>query len=270
MKNSITNNDRAIRREELLAAVPAVFADYPARNVSNKYDFLRTADILNKLVEHDWYPTHAHQSRARTTAGYHIAPHCVRLRQPRSKQVRIGDGFLELVLLNSHNRSTAFRFYMGVYRMVCSNGLVVGSHMQGGRTKHIGNAHERVDGIIDDILGRVPVVSRAVEQWQYTHLTLHQRVLLAQDAYFLRYGEKREGPQPTQLLKTRRDEDQSDDLWTVFNTIQENLVMGGQPYIDANNHRRTTRAVTEVNRLTHLNRALWDKAEEYNALSEAA
>ncbi|WP_261906820.1 DUF945 domain-containing protein, partial [Salmonella enterica] len=66
----------------------------------------------------------------------------------------------------------------------------------------------------------------------------------------------------TQILTPRRYEDRSDDLWTTYQRIQENLLKGGLPGRTAKGKRSHTRAVNGIDGDIRLNRALWVMAEQ--------
>ncbi|TGC80949.1 hypothetical protein C9F04_18260, partial [Salmonella enterica subsp. enterica serovar Wilhelmsburg] len=75
----------------------------------------------------------------------------------------------------------------------------------------------------------------------------------------------REDHQPVteaQILAPRRWQDESGDLWTVYNRIQESLIKGGLAGRSALGKRSHTRAVKGIDGDLKLNRALWVMAEE--------
>ncbi|MGU7208760.1 DUF932 domain-containing protein, partial [Salmonella enterica subsp. enterica serovar Corvallis] len=57
-------------------------------------------------------------------------------------------------------------------------------------------------------------------------------------------------------------QDESGDLWTVYNRIQESLIKGGLGGHSAQGKRSRTRAVQGIDGDLKLNRALWVMAEE--------
>ncbi|ECA2558747.1 DUF932 domain-containing protein, partial [Salmonella enterica subsp. enterica serovar Poona] len=77
-----------------------------------------------------------------------------------------------------------------------------------------------------------------------------------------RFGEEHQPVAATQILTPRRYEDRKDDLWSVFNRIQENLSKGGLPGRTAQGKRIHTRAVNGIDGDVKLNRALWVMAEQ--------
>ena len=66
----------------------------------------------------------------------------------------------EIVIKNSYDGSTEVKAYCGAYRMVCSNGLVIGYAMgQGKGIRHIGdNSEKDVEDIIERIIYQVTEV----------------------------------------------------------------------------------------------------------------
>ena len=70
--------------------------------------------------------------------------------------------------------------------------------------------------------------------------------------------------EPETLLKVRRDEDVSLDLWTTINRVQENLIRGGVS--DWRRDRRgrlgSVRALRGIDSKVGLNKQLWGLAEQ--------
>ena len=84
---------------------------------------------------------------------------------------------------------------------------------------------------------------------------------LAEAALTYRFGEEHHPVTTTQILTPRRYEDRRDDLWSVFNRCQENLLKGGLPGRTAKGKRSHTRAVNGIEGDVKLKRALWVMAE---------
>lgn len=84
---------------------------------------------------------------------------------------------------------------------------------------------------------------------------------LAKAALTYRFGEEHQPVTESQLLAPRRWQDESGDLWTTYQRIQENLIKGGLPGRSAQGKRARTRAVNGINGDVKLNRALWVMAE---------
>lgn len=85
---------------------------------------------------------------------------------------------------------------------------------------------------------------------------------LAKAALTYRFGEEHQPVTETQILSPRRWQDEHNDLWSVFNRLQENLSKGGLSGRSAQGIRSRTRAVNGIDGDIKLNRALWVMAEE--------
>lgn len=77
-----------------------------------------------------------------------------------------------------------------------------------------------------------------------------------------RFGEEHQPVTEAQALSPRRWQDEKNDLWTVFNRLQENLSKGGLVGRSAQGKRSRTRAVNGIDGDLKLNRALWVMAEQ--------
>lgn len=84
---------------------------------------------------------------------------------------------------------------------------------------------------------------------------------LAKAALTYRFGEDHQPVTETQLLAPRRWQDESGDLWTTYQRIQENLIKGGLSGRSAQGKRARTRAISGIDGDLKLNRALWVMAE---------
>jgi hypothetical protein len=65
----------------------------------------------------------------------------------------------------------------------------------------------------------------------------------------------------SQILSPRRWQDESNDLWTTYQRVQENLIKGGLSGRNVKGGRMHTRAVRGIDGDVKLNRALWVMAE---------
>lgn len=85
---------------------------------------------------------------------------------------------------------------------------------------------------------------------------------LAKAALTYRFGQEHQPVTEVQILTPRRYEDRKDDLWSVLNRCQENLLKGGLPGRTVKSKCSHTRAVNGIYGDVKLNRALWVMAEE--------
>ncbi|WP_140431438.1 DUF932 domain-containing protein, partial [Escherichia coli] len=87
------------------------------------------------------------------------------------------------------------------------------------------------------------------------------RQALAPAALTYRYGDELQPVTTADILTPRRREDYGKDLWSAYQTIQENMLKGGISGRSAKGKRIHTRAIHSIDTDIKLNRALWVMAE---------
>jgi len=129
------------------------------------------------------------------------------------------------------------------------------------RVPHKGNVVEKVIEGAYEVLGVFDRVEEKRDAMQSLALPEPARNALANAALKYRFGEDHQPVTVSQLLTPRRRGDYSDDLWTVYQRVQENLMKGGLSGRTAQGKSSRTRAVTGIDGDVKLNRALWVMAE---------
>ena len=256
---------------QLQKLVPSVFATGGSEHVSSRYGFIPTIDVVRGLRDNGFHPVSASQSRTRIEGRDNFVKHVMRFRHESNMELNKVDGMhSEVVLVNSHDGTTSYQLKAGVFRLVCSNGLIVGDETFSRRVKHQGDVVNRVVGAANDIIEIAPIsVEKAVE-WQGIQLKLEHKAEFARAAMSLKWtaDEKDEFPiTPRQALEPRRRADEKDDLWTTFNVLQENIIRGGIRYRTEAGSRMRTRPVNSVGENIRLNTALWTLTERMAELA---
>jgi hypothetical protein len=188
------------------------------------------------------------------------------MRTPRT-ELTLVDAIPEIVLLNSHDGSSAYELRAGLFRPVCTNGLLVSlGEFVSVRIAHRGDVVERVvDGaleICEQLSGLTPIVERMAE----TELEEPVREAFAREALELRHGSAEgSGYRPTQLLNSHRMADIGSDLWRTYNTVQENLLGGGLLRRTPTGRLIRSRRITAIREDVRLNAGLWTLATRYLA-----
>lgn len=257
----------ALSRDEILQRAPSVFAENPMPGVSDRYKFVPTVGILDTLEKAGYSVVAARQSATRTPDGHTYAKHSLRLTKTDYldkgdmpvRARRVGDVVPQVVLTNSHNRTSSFQLEGGLFRLVCSNGLMTAAaDFAGARVLH--NDPAIYDHIIEgtEYIREVTesVALPMIERMQRTELTEAQALEFATAATFLKFGEER-SDHAEALLQARREEDAGRMLWTVLNRIQENVVKGGYMAKDRAGRTVQTRGITSVDKDRDFNVALW-------------
>lgn len=255
---------------QLEELVPSIFTANKHRSRSERYGHLPTIDVLRSLRRSGFVPVQAFQSRVKPTSRLGTAKervpyakHLIRLREKRyiEADLSVNDVIPDIILTNSHDGTSSFKLEAGLYRLVCSNGLVIRSESFGDiRIPHSQHIFDRVKEGVDVMTKHVPEIMRVTKAWDKIKLDRRQQLKLGREALALRFH----GTPPIDVetaLLNRRNEDEAPTLWRTFNTLQENLLMGGQQGRSATGRNTTTRLVTSVNNSLLYNRGLWELAE---------
>ncbi|RNL74837.1 DUF945 domain-containing protein [Citrobacter sp. MH181794] len=250
--------DRPLTHEELMQFVPSIFSEDKHESRSERYTYIPTITLLDNLQREGFRPFFACQTRVRDESKREYTKHMLRLR--REGQIT-GKQVPEIILLNSHDGSSSYQMLPGLFRAVCSNGLVCGESFGEVRVPHKGNVVERVIEGAYEVLGIFDRVEEKRDAMQSLMLPPPAQQALAKAALTYRFGEEHQPVTESQLLAPRRWQDESGDLWTTYQRIQENLIKGGLYGRNAKGGRTHTRAIKGIDGDVKLNRALWVMAE---------
>jgi Domain of unknown function (DUF932) len=244
--------------------VPALAATGPSPKMSGRYQFYSTRDLIQPLLEDRWEITKAYQAKPRKGPVTPHAKHLVRITHP---SLKLGDDRLELIIRNSHDGSSKFDMMAGAWRFICENGIVIGTSFDSVTITHLA-AFEVVQARAQAMIERAPEVAQVFDAWKTRQTSDDERHAFAVAAAFVRWGE--EAPvNPRDLLEVRRHEDSGNDLWTVFNRLQENVMRGGAATLT--NARRHVRGIKAIDETIRVNRGLWRAGEAlYGAASDIA
>ena len=255
------NRTMIINEDMLRRQAPAVFATSAnEERTSDRYTFIPTTSVIETLQEDGWEAWDAKQVRSRKWSDMH-AKHIVRMRRQKvEERTKVGDSFVELLIVNSHNGLQTYNLHAGIFRMVCSNGLIIGDENYGKvKVKHIGYSPDEVIAASQKLVASTHEIYQTRDNWNRQELDLSERRQFFADAAALRWEDPTEDT-IRQVGQARRMEDAGDDLWSVYNVAQENLTRAG--WIDPKT-RRKARKITSISRDVELNSQLWDLAANY-------
>ena len=168
MNHHDTTNFKAIAltTDTLRSRAPSIFAAGPMLGVSRRYTFVPTARIVEGLRELNWVPVEVEEQRIRSESRRGFQKHLLRFR--RAEQMETLDEWnVELVQMNSHDAGCAYQLHAGIYRRVCSNGLVIS---EGGfealRFRHAGLDPEEVVRASLRLMEFMPKVSERIQRFR--------------------------------------------------------------------------------------------------------
>lgn len=242
----------SISLNSLRERVPAIFTKTPSPKVSDRYSFADSEYYLQKFIDADWF---IHSARQVSKSEY--APHQVILRN--NDIATVGDLLPQLIFTNSHNGIKKMTIDTGIYRLVCSNGLVVPTSItQSLSIKHIDLGDSTTDTIVNSFYEKIPIIMNNIDRMRNKILTNDEIDNFTYNALQIRFINA-VGININDVVKPSRIEDYSDDLWTVFNVVQEKLIRGGIQLPS----KRHSRPINNFVNDNDINTKLWQLAEQY-------
>lgn len=210
--------------------------------LSKHYSFVPTMKVVNDLRTMGWEVVDAKQvkSRKKSTNGYQ--KHMVTFEHPNYR-LEDAEEFPQLLLTNSHNGENAFQLSAGIFRLVCSNGLVIKSEDYGSqRLIHKGYSFEAVREMVNEFVEKIDETLTRITAMKQIEITAEQQIEFAKQAALLRFKSKSYNEENIasvvdldNLLEASRPEDDGDGLWEVYNRVQESLVSGNYNYASTGN-----------------------------------
>lgn len=244
---------------------PQLFQNDIHETLTKKYHQIKTYDAIAALEKHEWFVTDVHTVNARNKEKLNYCKHIVRMRNPKQP---ILDNELtpEIVIINSHDGTTAFKMLCGLFRMICSNGLMIGDSLIPELSiRHDSKQVEYIDEFIEENRKNLELVSKKKKALENRVMNEKEKMLFYNKSFEIMWPKFNIEFDPKKLGKSRRIEDNKDDLWHVYNTVQENLIKGGIKYHSTNGKKTrsmTTKELKSPDKLVKVNKELWDLAME--------
>lgn len=264
-----------LSNEQLARVAPSIFATEAHESRGERYAYIPTANVVQGLRNEGFVPMAVGQSRVRDDSKREHTKHLIRFRHQDQVNLVPGQEVPEIVLVNSHDGTSSYQLMGGIYRVVCSNGLIVGNTASEVRVRHSGRniLEDVIEGsyrVIEDIKAVMP----RVEEFKQLVLDPRQQEAFAEAALDLRWDRDEETGNSlapvtaTSLLGVRRWDDRKTDLFTTYNRVQENMIRGGVRGVGSTGRRMSTRAVSSVTENVKVNKALWTLTERMAELAQ--
>lgn len=228
-----------LTKEQIRQIAPLVFADKPTNpELSGKYLFVNTETIIDDLAKLNWFPVKAAQRKGRKNSTI-FSKHMIAFQNPDIKITSKDgdDAFPRILLTNSHDGMQSFKFSVGIFRLVCSNGLVIADEQFNDfRIRHKGYTFNELRDVVLQAVTDLPNKVQVMNDMKNRILTKEEMHKLALDAMLVRAGiepgsEKAKEFQYDEetledILEPKRSADVGNNLWKVFNVVQEKITQG--------------------------------------------
>jgi hypothetical protein len=251
--------------DTMRSTYPSIFATAPAANVSSRYSFVSSEELIHKMGDMGWQLNRIMNPRSRKENTKLFGKHKMIFRNPDAPTMPdprnpSKNMFFEILATNSHDGRSALKFEAGIFTLVCSNGLTIKSTDLGNMyTSHVNINRENLDAMISRFNMFVDHGVRKIEAFAKKELSADQAIAMAEFVAKARFGQDPSKViNPQELLMTRRTDDNGSSVWTYMNVIQENLMRGGV----VNRNNRRTRQIRNMDLSNKINDYVWLAAEQ--------
>ena len=282
-----------LSKDELREIAPSIFSTVPSPEVSKKYSHIPTDKLIDDMELLGWNVIDAKEVAARTKGTRGFQKHLVVFRNDDivinqmpnnivesstsptgyrrtdgtfAKKNPIDTVFPQILLTNSHDGKNAFTFTAGLFRMICENGLVVSTNeFEKVAIRHMGYDFDELQVQINEMVERLPLTVESMNNMIDTKMNQKSILKFAKDMLAVRFPEdelRRITIDMDEFITPVRPEDKGDDLWSVFNVIQEKIIEGDFDYTIGTKHRKA-RQIKNFKQDMDLNSKMFDVALEY-------
>ena len=262
-------NHQALNDKELEYLCPVAFKSTMTQKeitnlgLSKHYSFVPTMNVVNDLRDLGYEVVDAKQVKARKKSTNGYQKHMITFEHPKYK-VEGKEEYPQILLTNSHDGGNAFTLSAGIFRLVCSNGLVIKTEDYGSaRLVHKGYSFEAVQKLVKEFEETVSEVLNKITEMKKVELNREQQMKFAKQAALLRFTTKSYNEDNIDkvidlddLLNVERVEDAGNGLYEVFNRVQESLIQGKFHYLGGNKKFRKARPIKNFKQSIDVNKKL--------------
>ena len=232
------------------------------QTLSDKYNVMTTGNIVNDFKDKGFQITQYQEARIRKEDKRYKQKHFVRMTLNEDSEMLERP---EIVIHNSYDGSSPLKIFIGIYRFVCSNGMIIGDHMNEPLIlRHNNNNWESLlYNFVSQYNEMVNAQTAIISDMKKYYMSYSDEVRFAEKAILLR-EESKDVLDPRELVLVRRKEDNGKNLWMTFNKVQEALIQGLFQKVfnkDGTEYYAKANLLGDVNRIIDINHRLGQMAK---------
>lgn len=216
------------------------------QRIKQKPFYIETLDAVKMLQNEGWLLKGVAEHRGKNRK---ISSHYAQLHHPdfsvKNKQGKT-EALASITLSNSCNGAKPLNMNLGAFRMICSNGAIAFDRAAESSIKHTEINFRELPQFVAKMNNKAMILANEINEMKHKQLSIEDMKKFAFQAARLRF-ENEDDINVEDILRVNRIEDEGNDLWTVFNRIQESL----------------THDVTNFNQDILLNQQLFALADQY-------
>ena len=270
--------------DQIRARAPAVYAHDYAEDLSTKYGNFNSANAIEVMSDYGYGVTQAAQVKGRSEKANIYVLHVMAFAK-RHEINALSEHQPEIIFYNSHDGKSSMKLFAGIYRFVCSNGIIAGEGFDQRMVHYKSNLDSFEDLLtytaakLEGVTDFTRKLQRIIPDEQTVNRFAKQALSTRYD-YFANVNNGRppieslvtnmfDARAVQQALAVTRREDMADDAWTIFNRVQESVLRGGFHVLGPRKRHtrryigyKEAKAITSVKENVTINRKLWDIAQE--------
>ncbi len=258
-----------LTKDEIREIAPSVFTkEADKRSTTKHYVHIPTENVIDDMSTLGWNVVDAKQVQARKNAGYqkHML---VFGNDDLVVEGKDGDTVMPRILMtNSHDGKNSFQFQAGLYRLVCSNGLVIAdAEFANMKIRHMGYDLAELKTVISEIVEKLPLTVECMNKLKAKELSEEEKISFAKEALQTRISKNQlstySAEDILELITPTRKEDEGDDMWNVYNVVQEKIIHGMFDVYGVQGKVRKARKIKNFKQDTKVNQKLYNLALSY-------
>jgi len=266
---SNNNTNDFLSKDVIRQIAPSVFTEKAdSSSTSKHYVHIPTENVIDDMATLGWGVVDAKQVNARKSQGYQ--KHMVVFGNDNLVvEGKDGDTVMPRILMtNSHDGKNSFKFQAGLYRLVCSNGLVIAdAEFASMKIRHMGYDLSELKTVINEMVEKLPLTVECMNRLKAKQLSEDEKMEFAEKALRTRLPESQLSTftfdNIQDLLKPTRIEDSGDDMWSVYNVIQEKIIHGMFETYGTRGRVRKARKIKNFSQDAKVNQDLYKLALEF-------
>jgi hypothetical protein len=211
--------------DKAIAFANSLSQDYlkTVQKIEQKQFYVPSLEVVSNLQKDGWEINGVYEHRGKNRK---ITSNFIQMYHPDfflKNEKGQTEAMSSLTISNSCNGSKPMALNIGMYRLVCSNGLIIfDKDAEETKIKHIEVDYNRLPQILDLINRKKETVLDSFNMLKNKNLTADEAKQFATQSARLVTRDVT-NQRVEELLRVNRMEDEGMNLWNVFNRVQENL-----------------------------------------------
>ena len=176
-----SSKNEFLSKDAIRSIAPSVFTEKAdSSSTSKHYVHIPTEKVIDDMSSLGWGVVDAKQVNARKNKGYQ--KHMVVFgNENLVVEGKDGDTVMPRILMtNSHDGKNSFKFQAGLYRLVCSNGLVIAdAEFASMKIRHMGYDLAELKTVIKEIVEKLPLTVECMNKLKAKELSEQEQIEFA-------------------------------------------------------------------------------------------